>query len=100
MLSLSRRLPHESSLRTCIGAVGFFTASAVHMCSHNGASDSARTITCTWTGADRRVCMLATRDVLLGEWLSLLGSTRTRIVSSLKAALAEKKKNGPYKYQV
>ena len=32
--------------RTCLGAVGFFTAPAVHMCSHNGASDSARTMTC------------------------------------------------------
>ena len=44
MLSLSRRLPYISVelAQTYVGAVGFFTAPAVHMCSHNGESDSAR----------------------------------------------------------
>ena len=30
--------------QTSLGAVGFFTAPAVHMCSSKGASDSARTM--------------------------------------------------------
>ena len=30
----------------CVGAVGCFIAPDVHKCSHDGASDSARTITC------------------------------------------------------
>ena len=58
-------------------AVGFFTALAVHMRSNNGASDSARTITCSGTGADRRVCMLATRDapicvVIVTAWVKIV----------------------------
>ena len=32
------------------------------MCSNNEAFDSASTITCAGTGADRPVCMLATRE--------------------------------------
>ena len=50
--------------QTCVGAVGFFTAPVVHVCCNNEASDSARTITTAGTGADRRICMPATRDAL------------------------------------
>ena len=50
--------------QTCVGAVGFFTAPVVHVCCNNEVSDSARTITTAGTGADRRVCMPATRDAL------------------------------------
>ena len=48
--------------QTYVGAVGFFTAPVVHVCCNHEASDSARTITTAGTGADRRGCMLATRD--------------------------------------
>ena len=52
---------------TCICAAGTFTAPAEHVCSSNEASNSARNITCAGTGAERRVCMLATRDAPLCE---------------------------------
>ena len=42
--------------------LGYSTAPAVHACSNNDSSNSARTIMCVGTGADRRICMLASRD--------------------------------------
>ena len=68
---------------TCVGAVGLFTASAVHMCSNNGTSDSARTITCAGTGADGRVCMLASRNAPI---CVVIVKARVKIVSCPRVA--------------
>ena len=78
----------EFAQTTCLGAVRFLTAPAVHVCSNNEASDSARTITCAGTGADLRVCMLATRDSPIRV---VIVAARVKTVSSHKDALAAKK---------
>ena len=66
------------------------TAPAVHVCSNNEASDSARTITCAGRGADLRVCMLATWDAPIRV---VIVAARVKTVSSHKDALAAKKKS-------
>ena len=75
--------------QTCLGAVRFLTAPAVHGCSNNEASDSARVITCAGTGADLRVFMLAIRDAPIRV---VIVAARVKTVSSHKDALAAKKK--------
>ena len=75
--------------QTCLGAVRFLTAPAVHVCSNNEASDSARIITCAGAGADLRVFMLAIRDAPIRV---VIVAARVKTVSSHKDALAAKKK--------
>ena len=83
--------------QTCLGAVRFLTAPAVHVCSNNEASDSARIITCAGTGADLRVFMLAIRDAPISV---VIVAARVKTVSCHKDALAARKKNILYQYQV
>ena len=54
--------PAQTCLLPYIHMVGCFTAPALHLCSNNDPSNSARNITCAGTGADRRECILTRRD--------------------------------------
>ena len=87
--------------QTCVVAVGFFSAPAVHVSSNYGASDSARTITCSGTGADRRGCMYACHTGCPYLRSDCRGSGQNRI-SPQSCVVSRQKRKGPrlYKNQV
>ena len=84
---------NANRVQTVVGDFGFSPLSlystVLLVCINNNARNSARTIMCVGTGADRRVCLLAARDAPF--WQGMTVTTRVKIVSSPKVANAAKK---------